>query len=443
MPSSLPEPFLWGTATASYQIEGAVAEGGRAPSIWDIFSHTPHKVERGDTGDVACDHYHRYREDVALMRDLGTRAYRFSISWSRVLPEGRGRLNTIGFDFYERLVDELLAAGITPFATLFHWDLPQSLQERGGFANRDVASWFSDYAVQTASRLGDRVKHWIMLNEPSVYAGLGHALGMHAPGIADKSVFLAVTHHLNLAQGTALQALRATDRSWQLGTTLNVHRGVPADGSETSAEMAERHNDLWNNCFLGPLLAGAYPARILLELEPFIQSADLEAIRQPIDFLGINHYFRAYIQADPKALLGYIQVAPPPHRPRTSFEWEVNPEEFREVLVWLNEHYRCPPIYITENGAYFEDALSEDGKVHDVKRIEFLDGYIRAMREAQNQGVDIRGYFVWSLLDNFEWACGYRPTFGIIKVDFATQQRIPKDSYYWYRDLIAQGSGGG
>ena|SRR5271165_4881926 len=298
MPDPSTEPFLWGTATASHQIEGAAAEGGRAPSIWDVFAHTPGKVERGETGDVACDHYHCYKEDVALMRDLGIQAYRFSISWSRVLPEGQGRPNTAGFDFYDRLVDELVTAGLTPFATLFHWDLPQALQDRGGFANRDVAGWFSDYAAETAERLGDRVKDWIILNEPSVYARLGHALGVHAPGLADLQAFRAVTHHLNLAQGAALQALRSTDPASRLGTTLNVQRGVPADGSEASAAMAQRHN------------------------------GDLEMIRQPIDFLGVNHYSRAYIQADPKALSGFRRVSPPPETPRTSFDWEINRTSF-------------------------------------------------------------------------------------------------------------------
>jgi beta-glucosidase len=346
------KPFLWGAATASYQVEGAVAEGGRAPSIWDVFAHTPGKIERDETGDVACDHYHRYQEDVALMRRLGIQAYRFSISWSRVLPEGQRQSNPAGFDFYDRLVDELLAAGLTPFATLFHWDLPQVLQDRGGFANRDVAGWLSDYAVETAGRLGDRVKYWIMLNEPSVYACLGHALGMHAPGLADLQTFRAVTHHLNLAQGAALQALRSIDPAWHLGTSLNVQRGVPADNSDASAVMTERHHDLWNNCFLGPLLSGSYPVRILPELEPFVRADDLETIRQPIDFLGINHYSSAYIQAEPKSLLGFRRVSPPPKVPRTSFDWEINPQEFRDVLRWLNDTYPCPPIYVTENGAY-------------------------------------------------------------------------------------------
>jgi beta-glucosidase len=436
MPDHSSESFLWGTATASYQIEGATAEGGRSPSIWDLFAHTPGKVERGETGDVACDHYHHYQEDVALMRSLGIQAYRFSISWSRVLPEGQGRPNAAGFDFYDRLVDELLAAGVRPFATLFHWDLPQALQVRGGFANRDVVGWFSDYAAETAQRLGDRVKHWMMLNEPSVYACLGHALGIHAPGLADLEAFRAVTHHLNLAQGAALQALRSLGSEWQLGTALNVQRGVPADDSEASAVMAQRHNDLWNNCFLSPLLSGTYPTEVLAELEPFVRPDDLKTIRQSIDFLGINHYSRAYIEADPKALLGFQRPSPPPGVPRTSFDWEINPLEFRDALLWLRDTYRCPPIYITENGAYFDDMVSEDGKVHDKRRIEFLDHYIQAMWEARDQGVDIRGYFVWSLLDNFEWACGYRPTFGLVRTDFGTMQRIPKDSFGWYRDLI-------
>jgi beta-glucosidase len=434
------ERFLWGTATASYQIEGAASEDGRAPSIWDVFAHTPGRIERAETGDVACDHYHRYKEDVALMRELGAQAYRFSISWSRVIPEGRGKPNAAGLDFYDRLVDEILGAGITPFATLFHWDLPQALQQHGGFANRDVCGWFTDYATVTASHLGDRVKHWIMLNEPSVYACLGHALGKSAPGICDRSVFFAVTHHLNLAQGFALQALRSLDSSWQLGTTLNIHPGVPADNSKGSAVMAERYNDLWNRCFLGPLLSGNYPDGVTRELDPYVRPGDLDSIRQPISFLGINHYFRAYIEADANELLDFREVSPPAHLPRTSFDWEINPQVFRDVLLSLHQDYQCPPIYITENGAYFDDTLSEDGKVHDRQRIEFLDGYIRAMEEAMSQGVDIRGYFVWSLLDNFEWASGYRPTFGLVKVDCKTQKRIPKDSFYWYRDLVSSAS---
>jgi beta-glucosidase len=429
-------PFLWGTATASYQIEGAVSEDGRAPSIWDVFSHTPGKIERSETGDVACDHYHRYKEDIALMRKLGVQAYRFSISWSRVIPDGRGKPNAAGLDFYDRLVDETLSAGITPFATLFHWDLPQTLQEHGGFANRNICGWFPDYATGAASRLGDRVKHWIMLNEPSVYACLGHALGIFAPGIIDRAAFFAVTHHLNLAQGYALQALRSLDSSWQLGTTLNIHPGVPADNSKDSSLMTERYNDLWNRCFLGPLLSGSYPDGVAAELDPYIRPGDLDSICQPISFLGINHYFRAYIQADANELLGFRQVSPPPELSRTSIDWEINPQVFRDLLLWLHQDYPCPPIYITENGAYFDDALSEDGKVHDDRRIEFLDGYIRAMWGAMHQGVDIRGYFVWSFLDNFEWASGYRPTFGLVKVDFKNQTRLPKDSFYWYRDLI-------
>jgi len=432
------QPFLWGAATASYQIEGAVAEDGRTPSIWDTFSHTPGKVERSETGDVACDHYHRYKEDIELMRGLGIQAYRLSVSWSRVLPEGQGKPNERGFDFYDRLVDELLAAGITPFATLFHWDLPQTLQDRGGFTNRDIAGWFSSYAVQTASRLGDRVKHWIMLNEPSVFACLGHVLGTHAPGISDLKAFHATTHHLNLAQGAAIQALRSANVSWQLGTTLNLQRGVPGDDSKETAAVVQRHNDLWNGCFLGPLLSCAYPDRIVPELEPFIHSSDIELIHQPIDFLGVNYYSRAYIRAKPCSPLGYERIVPPAHLPRTSFEWEINPQEFCDILLWLHQSYSCPPIYITENGAYFNDFISEDGKVHDAERIDFLNAYISAMLEARQRGVDIRGYFVWSLLDNFEWACGYRPTFGLVKVDFRTQTRIPKDSYYWYGDFIRQ-----
>jgi beta-glucosidase len=429
--------FLWGTATASYQIEGAVTEDGRGPSIWDTFSHTPGKVERSETGDVACDHYHRFLEDVRWMRELGQQAYRFSVAWPRVFPSGRGKPNDTGLDFYERLVDSLLEAGIIPFATLFHWDLPQALQDTGGFTNRDICSWFADYATATAQRLGDRVNHWIMLNEPSVFACLGHALGVHAPGLTDLSAFLAVTHHLNLAQGTALQSLASLNGSWQLGTTLNIHRGFPIEAAQQSSEAAERHNDFWNRAFLDPLLLGKYPNSIANQLEPFIEPGDLERIKQPIHFLGLNHYFRAYIRANPRSVLGFDQVAPPPDRPRTSFDWEINAQELREVLLYLGRDYPCAPIYVTENGAYFDDEVTPDGRVHDQARINFLNDYIHAVFEARQQGVDVRGYFVWSLLDNFEWAVGYRATFGLIHVDYRTLERLPKDSFHWYKDQIA------
>jgi beta-glucosidase len=430
-------PFLWGAATASYQIEGAVAEDGRGPSIWDTFSHTPGKVAGNANGDVACDHYHRYREDVRLLRELGVKAYRFSIAWTRILPEGRGKLNRKGIEFYDRLVDELLASEIIPFATLFHWDLPQALQDKGGFTNRDIAGWFTDYALLTAGRLGDRVRHWIMLNEPSVFACLGHALGVHAPGLSNLADFLAVTHHLNLAQGTALQALRSEKLDWQLGTTLNIHRGVPADSSTETAEMVDRFNAYWNGCFLGPLLKSAYPEEVSEQLASVVQPGDLDIAHQPVDFLGINHYFRAWIKADPESILGLRQIDPPEGLPRTGFNWEINPGEFRDMLISVHQSYPCPPIYITENGAYFEDQVSADGKVHDERRIDFLRGYIEAMEEAVQRGVNIRGYFVWSLLDNFEWAAGYRPTFGLVHMDYSSQQRLPKDSFSWYRDHIA------
>jgi beta-glucosidase len=436
MPTTSHPPFLWGTATASYQIEGGATEDGRGPSIWDTFSHTAGKIEQGETGDIACDHYHHYTEDIQLMRELGIQAYRFSISWSRLIPNGKGQHNPKGFDFYSRLVDNLLAADITPFATLFHWDLPQALQDLGGFTSRDITGWFADYAVNAADRLGDRVKHWIMLNEPSVYALLGHALGAHAPGLTDLKAFFATTHHLNLAQGKALQALRSVNSSLQLGTTLNLQRGFPADDSKASAVMAERHNDLWNGCFLGPLLAGAYPERVIPELVPYIQEGDLRLAQQPVDFLGVNHYSRGYIQPSKDAVVGYEQADLPPDVPRTSFGWEINPSEFRDVLLEVHQRYNPPPIYITENGAFFSDTVSPEGKIHDQKRVAFLESYIQAMQEARARGVDIRGYFVWSLLDNFEWAAGYRPTFGIIRVDYKTQKRTPKDSYFWYQKHI-------
>ncbi|MBV9671319.1 MAG: beta-glucosidase [Verrucomicrobia bacterium] len=428
--------FIWGAATASYQIEGAVTEAGRTQSIWDTFSHTPGKIERAETGDIACDHYHRYKEDVQLLRNLGANGYRFSISWSRVIPSGRGKLSQQGFDFYERLIDELLQNEIQPFVTLFHWDLPQPLQDIGGFTNRDIAGWFTDYAVITANKLADRVRYWIMLNEPSVFAWAGHAEGFHAPGVKDLKAFWATTHHLNLAQGAAIRALRNVDSHLLLGTTLNLQRSLPADDSEESAEMSARHDDFWNGSFLGPLLSGSYPERIEQEIAPFLKPEDLDLTKQAIDFLGINHYQRSYIEADSSRILGLRNVSPPKNVRRTSFDWEINPNEFRDTLLWVHSNYQCPPIYITENGAYFEDQVEDDGQIHDKARIDFLDSYVHAMLEARSKGVDIRGYFVWSLIDNFEWAAGYRPRFGIVRVDFDSLKRTPKDSYHWYREFI-------
>ncbi len=425
-----PEGFLWGAATAAYQIEGAAREDGRVPSIWDTFSHTPGKVRDGHTGDVACDHYHRYAEDVALMRELGLRAYRFSIAWPR--------FGTPGFDFYDRLLDELLEAGITPVATLYHWDLPQSLQDRGGWLDRDTAYRFAEYAAGAYERLGDRVATWTTLNEPWVSAFVGHGSGRHAPGVSDPAAAFTAAHHLMLAHGLAVQALRAAGAG-SVSITLNL---APILGDEEPARLVD---GLCNRIFLDPLLRGVYPEDVLAHLRRFtdVKLDDLETIHQPIDVLGVNYYSPKHVRTDPEAPgdrehPGTEGIAfPKPEGPVTAMGWGINPECLESLLVRLSREYPGTPLLITENGAAFADTVTGDDRVHDTDRVAFLDAHVRAAHAAIAQGADLRGYFVWSLLDNFEWAHGYHKRFGLVYVDYATQRRIRKDSFHWYRDVIA------
>ena len=427
-PSELGPNFLWGASTCAYQIEGAATEDGRSPSIWDTFCRQPGKIERGETGDVACDHYHRYKEDVLLMKRLGLDAYRFSISWPRVLPTGKGQANLPGIDFYQRLVDELLAHEIAPWVCFYHWDLPQALQDRGGWTNRDTASWYTDYVLLMAEKLGDRVKHFVMLNEPMVVAFLGHYLGIHAPGTKSKEAFLATTHHLNLALGSGLTALRAQGGDWQLGTVTNLGLGISNDPAD--AEAVQRHDELLFWPFLDPVLLGRYPEALVPFIEPFVQSGDLTLLQHPLDFLGINYYFPERVRRDPSSPLGFVDGQIPKGVERTEMGWEVRPQSFTDILLAVRARFpKLPPIYITENGAAFADPVAPDGSVDDPRRVAFLERHIAAMITAKRKGIPIEGYFVWSILDNFEWAYGYRPRFGLVHVDFATQKRTPKTSY--------------
>lgn len=445
MATRFPPGFIWGAATAAYQIEGAWNEDGKGESIWDRFSHTPGKILTGETGDIACDHYHRWREDIALMRELGLKGYRFSLAWTRLLPEGRGKVNTPGLDFYNRLVDALLDAGIEPFVTLYHWDLPQALQDRGGWPARDTAKCYVEYAELAARRLGDRVKYWMTLNEPWVSAVIGHLWGQHAPGHRDLGEALAAAHHLLLAHGWAVPVIRRDSPGAQVGIVLNLGPQVPASPSEADHAAARRADGTLNRWFLDPISGRGYPEDIVeyynLPLT-FDLPGDREAMAAPLDFLGVNYYMRGIVRSD--------EIPEEKNEPRTVFPnpnptemgWEVYPEGLYELLMRLKRDYAFPAYYITENGAAYSDQVEQDGRVNDPQRIAFLRDHLLAAGRALAEGVPLKGYFVWSLMDNFEWAHGYSKRFGLIYVDYSTLERIPKASFYWYRRVIEENAVG-
>ena len=440
-----PPDFLWGVATAAYQIEGAVAADGRGESIWDRFSHTPGKTLNGDTGDVACDHYRRYAEDVELMARLGIPAYRFSIAWPRVFPSGAGAVNGRGIDFYSRLVDRLLARGITPAVTLYHWDLPQALQNHGGWANRDTAGRFGDYAEAVFRALGDRVALWITHNEPWVAAFLGHFTGDHAPGLTDLRTALAAAHHLLLSHGVAVEAYRGLGLAAPIGITLNLYPTYPYSDSEADVQAAWTADGYTNRWFLDPVLRAAYPddmlavfAELAGPLE-FIRDGDLSAVGRSIDFLGVNYYTRGVIRAAPGKGFGYEAVDPLARgAPVTDMPTEIAPDSLTDLLLRVRSDYREIPLYITENGAAFDDTVDADGQVRDVRRVEFLRSHFAAAARAIEHGAALRGYFVWSFMDNFEWAYGYSKRFGLVYVDYATQTRIPKSSAAFFTHVMEE-----
>ncbi len=443
--SRFPNGFIWGSATASYQIEGAVAEDGRAPSIWDTFSHTPGKTVNGDTGDVACDHYHRWQGDVQLMRELGLQGYRFSIAWPRVVPEGTGQVNARGLDFYDRLVDALLEANITPLVTLYHWDLPQVQQDRGGWANRDTADAFVAYTDAVVRRLGDRVKHWITHNEPWVVSFVGNYEGRHAPGIQDLRTALQVAHHLLLSHGMAVPAIRAGSAGAQVGITLNLSPGRPASASPEDRAAARVCDGYTNRWFLDPLYGKGYPEDMVARFGaamPQINVDDLAHAAVPTDFLGVNYYFPTIVRAAASGHepLGFLALSPEElaaaGHELAAMGWPIVPDAFTELLTRLHRDYAPKTIYVTENGAAFDDKVVGGG-VHDPRRIAYLHSHIGAVRQAIADGAPVGGYFLWSLMDNFEWAYGYSKRFGIVYIDYATQARIPKDSAAWYRRVIA------
>jgi beta-glucosidase len=436
-----PDGFLWGAATAAYQIEGAVAEDGRGESIWDRFTHTPGRTANGDTGDVACDHYHRWREDVELLARLGARAYRFSLAWPRLFPDGT-TLNPPGVDFYSRLVDRLLELGIAPVVTLDHWDLPQALQDRGGWVDRETVGRFADYAATAFRSLGDRVALWITHNEPWMVSFIGHLRGVHAPGLTDLDAALRAAHHLLLSHGEAVRAHRALGIAGQVGITLNLFRTYPVTDSEADRAAAVASAGYTNGWFLDPLYRAAYPAETLERFEragarvDFIAPGDLAVIATPTDFLGVNYYSPRRVSAGGDEFGWVVQPAAESGGPTTAIGGEILPEALTELLVGLHQDYGPLRLYVTENGAALDDRIAPDGRVHDGARIDFLDRHFAAARRAIEQGVDLRGYFVWSLLDNFEWAMGYGPRLGIVYVDYPTQRRIPKDSFEYYRAVI-------
>jgi len=443
-----PEGFLWGAATASYQIEGAARDDGRGPSIWDTFSRTPGKVVHGHTGDVACDHYHRYRDDVALMADLGLAAYRFSVAWPRIQPDGTGPVEPRGLDFYDRLVDELRGAGIEPLVTLYHWDLPQTLEDRGGWTSRETSETFAEYAQAVHARLGDRVRFWTTLNEPWCSAYLGYAAGVHAPGRQDPAAAFTAVHHLLLGHGLAVQALRAAGAE-TLGITLNPGAIFPADpGADADVAAARLVDGLHNRIFFDPLLRGEYPADVLEHIArftpaTFIRPGDEEITSARIDLLGINYYSPTYVAARAGAPGSPSHPGTdgieflPPSGPLTDMGWQIEPSSLRRLLERISTDYPGVPLYITENGAAYPTGPDDSGtRVPDADRVRYLDGHLRAAREAITAGVDLRGYFAWSLMDNYEWAQGYDKRFGLVHVDYRTQARLPKDSAFWYRDVI-------
>jgi len=446
---TFPDGFVWGAATAAYQIEGAVREDGRGPSTWDTFSRTPGKVHAGHTGDVACDHYHRYVDDVALMADLGLASYRFSIAWPRIQPDGTGPVNVKGLDFYDRLTDELLGKGVDPVVTLYHWDLPQTLEDLGGWTNRLTADAFAEYAQIMYAKLGDRVGTWTTLNEPWCSAYLGYASGRHAPGRQEPGAAFAALHHLLLGHGLAARALRSAGAR-TLSITLNPSVTSPVDPESAADREAVRIIDgLSNRMFLDPLLKGQYPADMLAHLARFtdlsyLQDGDLATINAPIDVLGINFYQPSYVSARPGTPAAPDQPGSEgiafraPDGPVTDMNWLIEPSGLTRLLKRIHDDYAGIPMLITENGAAYPEGPAEDGAVHDTRRIEYLDGHLRACHDALAAGVDLRGYFVWSLMDNFEWAEGYAKRFGIVHVDYTTQQRTLKDSAKWYRSVISR-----
>lgn len=442
---AFPPGFRWGTATSAFQIEGATTQDDRGESIWDRFAATPGRIEDASDGRRACDHYHRWPEDIALMSRLGLGAYRFSIAWPRVQPTGRGPANPAGLDFYDRLVDALLAAGIAPFATLYHWDLPQPLEDAGGWAARDTVAAFADYADAVTRRLGDRVRHWMTINEPWCVSILGYEQGAHAPGHRDPALALRAAHHTLLAHGRAVPVIRDNARSAEVGIVLNLVPSEPATPSDADRDAARWFDGFFNRWYLDPLYGAGYPSDVIADrvarghlagpVLPFVADGDLAAIATPTDFLGVNYYSPVVVRGEPGDPPRAVRVAP--DAPCTDMGWEVRPAALHALLDRLHREYRPAHLYITENGAAYDDPVDADGQITDARRVAYLRGHLGAVARAVADGVPVAGYFHWSLLDNFEWGHGYTKRFGLVHVDFTSQRRTPRASAQVYRTIVA------
>ena len=433
-----PDAFLWGAATSAYQIEGAADADGRGSSIWDRFCEKPGNVRNGESGALACDFYHRYRDDIALARELGINAFRLSISWPRVMPEGHGGVNQAGLDFYDRVVDELLANDIEPVVTLYHWDLPAALEDAGGWPERATAEAFGAYAEAVGARLGDRVRHWITLNEPWVIAWLGYGYGIHAPGRTSAADAIAAAHHVLLAHGLATEVLRRDSPGSRVGVSIDLEAAQSASEAPEDVEAARAFDGHRNRWFLDPVFRGSYPADVLERLAPNgppVRDGDMARISAPIDFLGVNYYQRRVVAGANGSGWQFVHQDDSRH---TDIGWEVSPDGLFELMVRLRDEYAPPAILITENGAAFTDVRGHDAAVRDPERADYIAAHVDALERAIDAGVPVAGYFVWTLMDNFEWALGYGTRFGLVYVDFATLERVPKSSFHWYRDFLSR-----
>ena len=438
---SFPDDFVWGVATAAFQIEGALEADGRGESIWDRFSRTPGNIRNGDSAEVACDHYNLWRDDIAIMKEVGVNGYRFSISWPRVFPSGSGEINPAGLGFYDRLVDGLLDAGITPYPTLYHWDLPQSLEDTGGWPNRSTAYAFADYAGTVVEHLGDRVQHWVTINEPWCVAELGYRVGEHAPGRCEPVAALDAAHHVMLAHGLGMQAARAAVPGVSIGIASNIDVKTPRSAHPADLRVAELEDAYRNRWYLDPVFLGEYPQSGVIARnwdQACVLPGDLDAISAPMDFVGFNYYSRTVVQDDAVSDAERPQPLVAADLPRTTMGWEVYPDGLRDLMVRFNEDYELPAVYVTESGVAFPDELV-DGAVHDEDRRRYLEQHFKAAAVARAAGVPLRGYFIWTLMDNFEWAMGYSQRFGLVWTDFDTQERVLKDSAVWLSEEIARG----
>jgi len=443
VPFDFPKDFLWGSATASYQVEGAWKEDGKGESIWDRCSHTVGCVKGGDTGDVACDMYHRYKQDIAMMKQMGMKSCRFSIAWPRIQPTGTGAVNQRGLDFYGRLTDAILAAGIRPLPTLYHWDLPQALEDKGGWPNREMVNYFTDYAQILVKSLGDRIINWSIFNEPWIFTAFGYWRGIHAPGRTDEKEFFRSVHVVNMAQGQAFKAMKALTPNLQIGTAFSTSNCEPVTDSPADHAAADRMHAFKNTLFLEPAMHGRYPkftpdssGEDLLD----IRSGDMEIVKAPLDFIGMNYYSRTMVEDEDANGAIHAKTSSGKQGPLTDFGWEVWPDSFHDLLVRISKEYLHTPIEVTENGCSYGDSPLTDGSVPDERRIDFYRGYISAVGRAIKDGANIRGYHAWSIMDNFEWSEGYSQRFGLVYVDFRTQKRSIKDSGKWYSRLVMTGT---